>query len=247
VDSILSTYLDAMNEPPLTTGDATAERYRLLQLGTFAPPVVVRVELSRDATAIAKTLVGAPVPGQRAALFDASRALGPTEVDWLRRLLDVADFWRMSSAFTREGLDGTVWILEGSRAGEHRVVYRWSPDVSERDYLTLCEYLLEIAPAVAIPEPTAEDIAAREHWSSQRERERIEREQRREEARVRSNAIATTLNEALMQGRALTCPHCRETTNQMRFVASRQDRESYFVCDRCKRSSSGLEITAAAG
>jgi hypothetical protein len=238
-------YLDAMGESPLNAAGAHGEYYRLLHIGRYLV-TAVRVDLSDNACVVAK-VIGPPRGTIHQPVYDATRALSHAEADELRRMVDAALFWRLSSEFTRQGLDGAFWNLEGFRDSEHRVVYRWSPNEAERDYLRLCEYMLEIAPRVNIPEPTPEERAERERRHDERETQRAATDKQRAEARRLSNDHARVLHGAMKQGRALICPHCGFSTTAMRYVERREDSESYFVCDRCKRSSSGSEVAAATG
>jgi hypothetical protein len=66
---------------------------------------------------------------------------------------------------------------------------------------------------------------------------------------TRSNAVARGLAAALGGGAALTCPHCRRWTHEIRFVERgpnaaayfRCDAESYFICRACGRSFTGAQ------
>ncbi len=53
--------------------------------------------------------------------------LAQPEVDGLLTVLGEVGFWTLDPGDGFGGLDGTDWYLEGSRAGEHRIVHRHTP------------------------------------------------------------------------------------------------------------------------
>jgi len=60
--------------------------------------------------------------------FDKSRRLNPETTSKLLSHIERAGFWRMPVDINRLGLDGAVWILEGSDGGAYHVVTRWCPE-----------------------------------------------------------------------------------------------------------------------
>jgi hypothetical protein len=55
------------------------------------------------------------------------------------------------------------------------------------------------------------------------------------EAVRRSNLKARTLTSTI-DSEGLTCPHCHQHTNDIRFIDRPPDAESYFICGKCGRS-----------
>ena len=246
MDRFCAQYLELMGEPPLSSEPGAAfECYRLLRVPSFLPQTMVRIQLTGTGTATAKALGGSRAAGPKV-VFDESRAIASAEAQKLRSIVQAVGFWWMGPG-GHQGLDGESWILEGRRDQEYREVYRWSPDVKDDlGFMKLCNYMLEIAPQIVIPPPTPQEIAEWERRRVAEDQARGEQDELREARRARSNEIAQRLQAQLKAGRPLTCPHCRQSTSAMRFVDKRPDSESYFVCDRCKRSSVGLEIESPA-
>ena len=139
-------HLTAMGEKSLLDDSIEAkEVYRFLWLRSFHHPVFVRVErYGRYKTEIfTKELNGAggyePGKSWRSGKFSIS------EEEWeeFSRLLEKADYWKMSSENEDFGNDGAQWILEGVKDLRYHVVDRWSP--REGAYREACVYLLKIS------------------------------------------------------------------------------------------------------
>jgi hypothetical protein len=243
MDGFYARYLEQLGELPLISeSDSGGECYRLLHAPSFLHKTLVRVELTGTGTVAAKAFGGSRAGPKL--VFNESRTIASVEMQKLRAMIEGVHFWRMAAADGHMGLDGEDWILEGRRDRQHHVVNRWSPDPTgaNRGFVLLCNYMIEIAPRVVVPPPTPQEIAEWDRRRVAEEQERRAQDGGREAGRARSNTIAQRLHAELTAGRPLTCPHCRQSTNGMRFIDKRPDAESYFVCDRCKRSSVGLEI-----
>ena len=57
--------------------------------------------------------------------IDKSLAVTPDEVAKALALIEQAQFWRMPTESSVRGLDGSKWILEGTRNGSYHMVTRW--------------------------------------------------------------------------------------------------------------------------
>lgn len=134
-----SPHQEAAGEPSLVEAardDPRREAYRFSWLRSFHAPVFVRVEMSRDGTAvvIATVLTGAGgyQPGE--IRTSAVTKLSRRRTDEFRAALRKADFWAMPEDGPPEvGLDGSEWKIEGIAGGRHHVVDRWcgQPDLVE--------------------------------------------------------------------------------------------------------------------
>lgn len=126
--------LFASDEPSLSCGQRP-DAYRFMLIPSFQTPVVVRVDLNDDGTAILTASKFVRSIGQTSLKKGASihRQLSEREVDSLLQLIDDWDFWTISAADTNHGLDGAQWVFEGRSAMNYKVVSRWSPnDVPEQ-------------------------------------------------------------------------------------------------------------------
>jgi hypothetical protein len=93
--------------------------------------------------------IGASIAGCYTILLNEQRRI--TEIDWNRfkELIKKASFWNLDSRDGRSGLDGSSWVVEGSkRSGNnkqvYKMVYRWSP--REEDKLkSIGLFLLEFS------------------------------------------------------------------------------------------------------
>lgn len=136
-----SKHLRAMNEPLLCEGqsEARGESFRFLWLRSFDNPVLVQVEVHKDASGSVRAKItngnGGYEPGE--IVTDEKRELSTEEVDYLHTILKEADFWNMPTRINRTGMvgvDGSRWITEGRKGGQCHVVDRWSPDEPDEKY-----------------------------------------------------------------------------------------------------------------
>ena len=144
LDHWYSSCLLAMQEHPLYPSSSDgSELYRLLFLPTFSRPAVVRlnhVAGTWQATCKSTDGLGGYSPGQIS--HEGQLTLSPTDVRVFNRLLERADFWRMSSYIPSNGLDGSQVILEGVRNGTYHLVDRWSPRANP--FAKLAHFLLRL-------------------------------------------------------------------------------------------------------
>lgn len=125
-----SKHLAAMREPSLSCSrPASAEAYRFVWLRSFHEPWAVRVERTPGGAhlfAVETSGRGGYDPGRPSDTI--SREIGSGGWNTVVACVQSADFWNLPLKDPRLGLDGAAWIVEGLRAGEYRVISRWSPD-----------------------------------------------------------------------------------------------------------------------
>lgn len=122
------------DEPSLSCGQHS-DAYRFMLIPSFQTPVVVRVDLNDDGTAMLTASKFIRSTEQTTLMKGASihRQLSEREVERLQHLIDDWNFWTVSAADTNHGLDGAQWVFEGRSAMNYKVVSRWSPnDVPEQ-------------------------------------------------------------------------------------------------------------------
>lgn len=71
-----------------------------------------------------------------------------TQGNWnnFLELLTKVNFWSLHAETNDSGLDGSEWILEGTKEGQYYFVTRWSPDESRYpDFRACCDYLRSLA------------------------------------------------------------------------------------------------------
>lgn len=124
-----SLQLEAMGERAFNA-DPAHEAYRFLWHRTFKRPVLVRIE-SRDGVMVLEAKeadgMGAFAPGKVSE--HVRRLISKREWGGLRDAIAASGFWTVSPA-ERDVIqgdveavaDGAVWLVEGARFGEHRVV-----------------------------------------------------------------------------------------------------------------------------
>lgn len=128
-DCLMREELCSFGEPALSSADRDGEQYRLLFVGSMSRPWSVEVEPTpRGWDVVAKVLGRHP---GRVVLLRSHEVLS-TEADGVRRLLDDAGFWSEAPPAHAGApeIDPQVWIIEGVRAGQHRIVRLTSNDFS---------------------------------------------------------------------------------------------------------------------
>jgi hypothetical protein len=136
-----------MEEPVLSSGKEPSDfAYRFLWLRTFHHPIAIRVQRTGSST----ILRGVELDGRGGydwgkIVKEVNRELPPAEVEAVVTQLDKAGFWQMEPREdpSRTGLDGAIWILEGSQNGAHREVIRWCP--KSGDVREICLSFLPLA------------------------------------------------------------------------------------------------------
>jgi hypothetical protein len=125
-----SKHLRAMREPSLLSRpDDGVEIYRLTWLRTFQNPMIFRLQVDRfgGAQMIVKESDGSGGYETGVIVRDTSVNLESAVVTSLKNDLNRVAFWSMPAALGELQLDGSRWVLEGSRGGFFHVVARSSP------------------------------------------------------------------------------------------------------------------------
>lgn len=121
-----SWYLRSLGEQPLPgpTGRKRPEVYRVLVLPAFSSPVVVRLTVSSDGTAVANTKIGKSDLKPEDVVVSKTTPVTRGNVDDFLRMLESADFWRTRSVQqdpAHHTLGGMSWVLEGYHDGLYHV------------------------------------------------------------------------------------------------------------------------------
>jgi hypothetical protein len=79
-------------------------------------------------------------------VVDTTFAVKPEEWKNFQSCLDKADFWRLPGTTDDTTVEGTQYLLEGTKNGKYHFAIRWSAsDDRFPDYYECCDYLLQIA------------------------------------------------------------------------------------------------------
>jgi hypothetical protein len=143
--------LEKMKEPGLckVPHEPGLETYRFLWLRTWREPILVRVDRHPDGMArmTLKTARRNVDNDQIGALKTTkARKLGRQDAEYLRMILDEANFWQFPSQ-VHSGtitMDGASWTIEGTKDGVCHVVDRSTPVKGPFRRLSLA-FLLDIA------------------------------------------------------------------------------------------------------
>lgn len=123
-------FLAAMDEPSLSVGDVRAETYRIIWLRSFDPPMVFRLIVLPDGTAILITKKtngeGGYEPGKM--VLNKETTIDKQETQELLKALKMTNFWTLPTFLSdfEVGFDGAHWVLEGKNGREYHLVDRWS-------------------------------------------------------------------------------------------------------------------------
>ncbi|WP_119389573.1 hypothetical protein [Taklimakanibacter lacteus] len=130
-----SRHLAAMDEPSLWTTDMRAETYRILWLRSFDPPMVFRLIILSDGSAIlvVKKTNGKGGFESGKIVLNKQMSIDRPETQELLKNLALANFWSLPTLPPRDpsrfvGLDGAHWIVEGKKDRQYHVADR------RRDY-----------------------------------------------------------------------------------------------------------------
>ncbi|MBK8466725.1 MAG: hypothetical protein IPL32_12925 [Chloracidobacterium sp.] len=127
-------------DPVLPVEDSNTEIYRITFIPTFHNPIKIRVEKHKNNyVLIAKRLSGQGGYDAGELKVEKKRTLGRKEWDRLLDLLRKASFWELPYLEKKQEpnekgevticLDGSEWVIEGSRNGQYHVVNRYCPEV----------------------------------------------------------------------------------------------------------------------
>ena len=133
IENWYSKHLRSMGEVPVYPAVADLHLYRLTWLRTFHHPLVFRLEIRSNGTAMLYTKMtngkGGYAPGKL--IPTEEKHLTKLQVDKLLKGLNSMRFWTAPSLDENHGLDGARWILEGVNNGLYHVIDRWSPQQGE--------------------------------------------------------------------------------------------------------------------
>ena len=137
--------LVAMHEPSLWASAVRSETvWRFLYLRTWGKPIAVRVTADGHLFATRLGGQGGYDPGTIEA--HRERTLGKSDIARIESALDAASF---DTAATEGdmGNDGAQWVIERAKAGQYRLVERWSPDVTKTSpaFLAACNVFIDLA------------------------------------------------------------------------------------------------------
>lgn len=133
VDEWYSEQLTVLKEPSEfnRASNPSLESYRFLWLRTFHHPIAVRIDLSKDGSAVLTTKMAsgaAGFPNKRGYMIEnISRPLLPEQTQELLLELNRTCFWQLPAVDQYRGDDGAEWIVEGVKNGKYHLVTRWSP------------------------------------------------------------------------------------------------------------------------
>jgi hypothetical protein len=121
-----------MKEPSLweLSQNEKHQSYRLLWLRTFHHPVVIRVNVNPDGSAVLTTKIASGLGGYDPGhlLRDKSTMLSKARTDNFLSLVEKQNFWTFPSTDrSPTGTDGSRWVIEGVKDGRYHFVDRWSP------------------------------------------------------------------------------------------------------------------------
>jgi hypothetical protein len=122
-------HLAAAHEPSLRSSLAS-EAYRFTHLPSFNHPIVIRIQGETDGRLIVVKLLdgfGGYDPGN----ITVERYRSLTSVEWRETIHELArdQFWtRPKHGPLPDWDDGTVWVLEGKKGAEHKVVQWYTGD-----------------------------------------------------------------------------------------------------------------------
>ena len=128
--------LTIMKEPSLQelSKNSKVECYRFVWVRTFHHPVLVRLDVNADGSAMvtAKMTSGKGGYGVGHLTKNTTRKIRKCEIEWFLNEISEDGFWELPdelpSAENVVQLDGAGWTLEGTKSGAYHRVYRWSPE-----------------------------------------------------------------------------------------------------------------------
>lgn len=129
--AMYSKFLVAMDEPSLSATDLRAETYRILWLRSFDPPMVFRLIILSDGSAILVVKKtngkGGFEPGKT--VLNKQMTIDGRETRELLKTLEAVNFWSLPTLQAPDpsgfvGYDGADWIVEGKKGRQYHVVER---------------------------------------------------------------------------------------------------------------------------
>jgi hypothetical protein len=138
-------HLGAMNEPSLWASAVRGETvWRFVYLRTWGKPIAIRVTSDGHLHATRLSGSGGYDPGT----IDAHRekTLSKIDVGRIESALAAASF-DTTETEGEMGHDGAQWVIERAKAGQYRLVERWSPDVTKASpaFVAACDVFIDLA------------------------------------------------------------------------------------------------------
>ena len=138
-------HLGAMHEPSLWAAAVRGETvWRFLYLRTWGKPIAVRV--TSDGHLFATRLGGQGGYEPGTIETHRERTLGKSDVARIETALAAASF-DTTPTEGELGHDGAQWVIERAKAGQYRLVERWSPDDTGKHpaFLAACNVFIDLA------------------------------------------------------------------------------------------------------
>jgi len=115
--------LYALAERPLWPAPVNDVVYRFTWLRSFNEPVAVTLTSLADGSGQLRLRV--TDHSRQHLTVDRTIAVTAEQVATVAEIIDQAQFWRMPTQQPDHGLDGSEWILEGTKSGNYHIVTRW--------------------------------------------------------------------------------------------------------------------------
>jgi len=121
--------LTQLKEPSLLEPQvgASAESDRFLWLRSFHADMCIRLDVNGDGTSRVTTKITADKPATGKAKTTRVTQVTKEQTASFLAIVDQNGFWKLLTFDSYRGLDGTVWIIEGTKGGTYHVVDRWTP------------------------------------------------------------------------------------------------------------------------
>jgi hypothetical protein len=164
------------------------------------------------------------------------REVPPAEA---KELSDIAEsLTTVGVAQSKSGLDGTSYELVIER-GSQKVQFAWWSEPPEvwKSVGDLSKRLLARANAASMIEALQSDTRKRliKQLDERLTEEQAERDKEEAESLTRHNDQCHELERSL-KATGLTCPFCRQLSQEIRFIDRGPNAKSYFICRNCGRS-----------
>lgn len=145
-NSWYSKMLFALHEPLIYPYSGKDEMYRFTWLRTFDHPAIIRIQQKGNNYFASEKISGGQggyYPGK--IIFDTIFEVNLAAWNGFTGKINNIDFWNLETENNDGGLDGSEWILEGSKDGRYHLVARWSPDENrDPNFRDCCEYLISL-------------------------------------------------------------------------------------------------------
>lgn len=129
-----SEQLAALHEPSLWEQSKAQnnQSYRFLWLHTFHHPIAIRIDVNANGTSTLATKMASGAGGYAPGTLvrNVTTILSKEQTEWFLGKIEEHKFWQLPSVLDATGtvgVDGTQWIVEGTKDHSYHVVDRWSP------------------------------------------------------------------------------------------------------------------------